>query len=100
MTAPNGRHWGYDLSKKSGVKPGSLYPILQRMLDENWLSAGWQDPNEAATGRPRRRYYKLTAEGLAQLGGLAEGIKLEPLPQSAHAGSPVPSLEGQVAWAN
>jgi PadR family transcriptional regulator PadR len=64
---PTGRHWGYDLSQKSGVRSGALYPILRRMEDEGWLADGWEDPKDIGGGRPPRRYYKLTGEGRIEL---------------------------------
>ena len=69
LEEPFGRHWGYQLSRRAGVRSGVLYPILQRMLEEGWLLDGWEDPERAAT-RPRRRYYELTDDGRQALGGL------------------------------
>src|SRR6266571_3017038 len=66
-----GRHWGYELSKRSGVRSPVMYGILQRMLDEGWLADGWEE--QAQTGRakrPPRRYYELTDEGKLALGAL------------------------------
>lgn len=76
MADPQGRHWGYDLSRRSGVRSGVLYPILHRLLEEGWLSDGWEDGSELNGGRPPRRYYELTEEGIVQLGAIlrkAEG---------------------------
>ena len=63
MEDPTNQHWGYDLGKRVGIRSGVLYPILRRMLEEGWLSDGWEDT--PARGRPPRRYYELTAEGVA-----------------------------------
>jgi PadR family transcriptional regulator PadR len=68
MEDPRGRHWGYDLAKRSGIRSGVLYPILHRMVEEEWLADGWEDISEIKAGRPPRRYYVLTAEGISQLG--------------------------------
>ena len=62
MADSAGQHYGYLLSKESGVRHGVLYPILRRMLEEGWLTDGWEDPAIAA-GRPPRRYYELTDRG-------------------------------------
>ena len=67
---PQGKHWGYDLSKKSGVRSGVLYPMLTRMLDDQWLRDGWEDPLMITDRRPPRRYYEITELGLARLGAL------------------------------
>lgn len=67
MEDPTGRHWGYDLSKRAGVRSGVLYPILHRMLEEQWLEDGWEERDERNSSRPPRRYYELTAEGASAL---------------------------------
>lgn len=71
MEDPGGTHWGYALSKRSGLKSGVLYPLLARMLTEGWLRDGWEDPASYAEKRPPRRYYRLTDLGARELGALA-----------------------------
>jgi PadR family transcriptional regulator, regulatory protein PadR len=61
------RH-GYDIARETGLRSGTLYPILIRLADRRWLEACWED--EQPAGRPRRHLYRLTSEGLA-LGGEA-----------------------------
>jgi PadR family transcriptional regulator, regulatory protein PadR len=70
MTDPTGHHWGYQLSRASGVRSGVMYPILTRLLAEGWLSDGWEDPQTIKDKRPPRRYYELTDEGRIQLGAI------------------------------
>jgi PadR family transcriptional regulator PadR len=70
MNDPCGRHWGYDLSRRGGVRSGVLYPILHRMLDEGWLTDGWENQAQITDKRPARRYYELTNEGRIELGAL------------------------------
>jgi DNA-binding PadR family transcriptional regulator len=55
--------YGLQITELTGLLPGTTYPILQRCLEHGWLTDEWEDldPHEAA--RPRRRYYRLTAEG-------------------------------------
>jgi PadR family transcriptional regulator PadR len=67
LEEPTGRHWGYRLSRSANVRSGVLYPILARMLDAGWLLDGWEDPTLIDDGRPPRRYYEVTDEGLLQL---------------------------------
>lgn len=69
---PGGRHWGYELSKQSGVRSGVLYPMLTRMLDEGWVEDGWEDPATIRDKRPPRRYYGLTDEGKLALGAVLQ----------------------------
>ena len=56
------RH-GYALAGQTGLKSGTLYPILIRLADRELLEACWQD--EPTPGRPRRHLYRLTPAGLA-----------------------------------
>jgi PadR family transcriptional regulator PadR len=45
------------------VEEGSLYPALQRLLIQGWVSAEW---GQSANNR-RARFYRLTAAGRKQL---------------------------------
>ena len=60
------RH-GYDLIKDTGLKSGTLYPILMRLADRGLMEAVWQDAEHP--GRPPRHAYRLTAEGLGMVAG-------------------------------
>lgn len=53
---------GYDLSRATGLKSGTLYPILRRLHDQGLLDARWEDSPVA--GRPPRHIYHLTPGGL------------------------------------
>ena len=54
------RH-GYDLASETGLKSGTLYPLLIRLEAQGHLEAEWRQP--AASGRPPRHAYRLTATG-------------------------------------
>jgi DNA-binding PadR family transcriptional regulator len=58
---------GYALARQTGLKSGTLYPILIRLADRGLVEACWQD--EPAPGRPRRHLYRLTAGGAATATG-------------------------------
>lgn len=64
MEAPADEHYGLDIADVAGLKSGSLYPILRRLEDHGWLSSRWEDLDPTEEGRPRRRYYKLTVDGI------------------------------------
>jgi PadR family transcriptional regulator len=71
MADASGRHWGYELSKQSGVRSGVMYPTLARMLEKGWLTDGWEDQGQTGRAkRPPRRYYELTDAGKIALGAL------------------------------
>jgi PadR family transcriptional regulator PadR len=69
MADPDEKHWGYNTSKKAGVRPAVLYPIFDRMLTDGWLSDGWEE-SAAGKKRPPRRYYEITEQGRAALAAL------------------------------
>ena len=60
---PSAWQHGYALARETGLKSGTLYPILIRLADRGMVEACWQE--EPAPGRPRRHLYRLTAAGLA-----------------------------------
>lgn len=70
---PDGRHYGYPLSRTSGVRSGVLYPMLTRFEAAGFLASEWDDPDPDHPSRPRRRHYTITPAGRAALGALAEG---------------------------
>jgi len=47
---------------------GTLYKALSRMTEAGYLTAEWEDPALAETERrPRRRLYRISADGRAAL---------------------------------
>jgi DNA-binding PadR family transcriptional regulator len=71
---PTAWRYGYDLSQETGLKAGSMYPILMRLADRGLLETGWE--KDAPIGRPPRHLYRLTDSGLdlaAELAAKATG---------------------------
>ena len=70
--AARGRLHGYEIAESIlscsdevlQVEEGSLYPALQRMLIQDWVTAEWG----VTAGNRRARYYSLTPLGRKQLG--------------------------------
>jgi PadR family transcriptional regulator, regulatory protein PadR len=60
---PLGEHYGLEIAKAAGLASGSLYPTLARLEREGWVSSDWEQVSQREAGRPRRRYYRLTADG-------------------------------------
>lgn len=54
------RVWGLQIVKDVDKKPGTVYPILDRLESAGWVLGEW-DTTEDRKG-PRRRYYRLVAE--------------------------------------
>jgi PadR family transcriptional regulator PadR len=59
------RSWrhGYELAKQTGLKSGTLYPLLMRLSDQGLLQSRWTESEQA--GKPPRHLYRPTAAGLA-----------------------------------
>jgi PadR family transcriptional regulator PadR len=54
---------GAEISRATKVGSGTLYPLLARLESVGWLKSEWENIDASEAGRPRRRYYKLTALG-------------------------------------
>lgn len=57
----HGSEWsyGYDVSRESGLKSGTLYPMLIRFSDRGWLEEEWRHEQ----GEKPRHMYRLTGLG-------------------------------------
>jgi DNA-binding PadR family transcriptional regulator len=67
--APRTWRHGYDLAKETGLRSGTLYPLLMRLSDQGLLDAEWREPDRA--GRPARHVCRLTPYGLTVARDLA-----------------------------
>lgn len=61
--APAAWRHGLSLSGETGLRPGTLYPLLIRLAGDGLLEAEWREPERP--GRPPRHVYRLTAAGRA-----------------------------------
>jgi DNA-binding PadR family transcriptional regulator len=64
LEEPTAWHYGYEISQRTGLKSGTLYPILIRLTDQGWLETRWTEPERQ--GRPARHTYRLTQVGFRQ----------------------------------
>ena len=55
--------YGFDIMDRTGLKSGTLYPILGRLERAGWIVGEWEKTPEDL-GRPRRKYYRMTAQGI------------------------------------
>ncbi len=79
---PSAWRHGYDLAQETGLKSGTLYPILIRLADRSLVEARWEE--EQPAGRPRRHLYRLTSDGLATAAAALAAVP------AARVGPPVP----------
>jgi DNA-binding MarR family transcriptional regulator len=63
MSRPREESSGADIGAATKLSSGTLYPILVRLEAAGWLESRWESEEPSLLGRPRRRYYRVTAEG-------------------------------------
>src|SRR5450755_2016846 len=61
LQTPQEWKYGYDMSRSTGLKSGTLYPILMRLAERKLLETSWET---AEIGKPPRHLYRLTPDGL------------------------------------
>lgn len=61
---PSERQYGFELMQRCGISSGSLYPILIRLERAGWIVGQHEEIDTSAQGRPARKYYTLTPEGV------------------------------------
>lgn len=61
LSNPKAWRYGYDISRNTELKSGTLYPILVRLAEHGWLETRWET---AELGRPPRHMYRLTGNGM------------------------------------
>lgn len=64
LADPSARRYGYDLMKAARLPSGTLYPMLARLHDQGLVTSEWEPAPDEASGRPPRKYYQLTSEGI------------------------------------
>ncbi len=60
----DGKLYGLKITKMVGRPTGSVFPILARLEQLQWATSYWETTEQSASG-PRRRFYRLSPEGMA-----------------------------------
>jgi PadR family transcriptional regulator len=88
-----GWSYGYDLARVTGLKSGTLYPMLARLAEHGLLDTAWEEA--PPVGRPPRHLYRLSTAGAE----LAEAL---PADRAARPGSaqaaPRRTRHGRGGW--
>jgi PadR family transcriptional regulator PadR len=61
LDRPSAWRYGYELSRETGLKSGTLYPILMRLAEHSLLETKWVTTED---GVPPRHTYRLTPKGM------------------------------------
>ena len=64
LTDPERELYGVEIGQAAGLPSGTVHPILARLETVGWLISRWEEIDPRAEGRPARRYYRLTPDGL------------------------------------
>ena len=80
--AGNDWRYGLEIAQATGLKSGSLYPILARLAERGLIEGQWLEPQQP--GRPPRHAYRLTGAGRRFL---AETAQTAPEPDFPLAGA-------------
>ncbi|ROS59918.1 PadR family transcriptional regulator [Curtobacterium sp. PhB172] len=62
LLAADGPAWGLLVIKATGRQAGTVYPILERLERQGWITSSWDD--ETDRPGPRRRLYEFTPDGV------------------------------------
>ena len=64
VDSPATDFYGLELSELTEVAYGSLLPLLIRLEDASWLAGEWEHIDPVKEGRPKRKYFRLTEDGM------------------------------------
>ncbi len=78
---------GFDIIDASGLPGGTVYPALSRLERDGFVTSSWESVAAAREeGRPPRRYYRVTRDGVRTLNDALERLKsLKPVPERVWA---------------
>lgn len=80
-----GLRYGFDIAEATGLRGGTVYPILRRLEDEGLVASTWEAASIGRReGRPSRKYYRLLQ-------------RAKPVVQEARERFPFP-LPGRSGW--
>lgn len=63
LEEPGEEIYGLQISRRVGLESGTVHPILMRLERAGWVVSRWEEVDPREQGRPRRRYYCLSATG-------------------------------------
>src|SRR5688572_11224165 len=61
---PSAEITGSEIIRNAGLLSGTVYPILMRFERSGLATSRWEETDPRELGRPRRRLYRLTGEGI------------------------------------
>jgi PadR family transcriptional regulator, regulatory protein PadR len=95
LMGPDDELYGYKIALRSGRKTGVIYPILDRLEEAGWIESEWEIEQRDERG-PRRRFYRLTPDGLSAARELLierRGVVRQRRDHHAHGKQPHPVID-------
>jgi PadR family transcriptional regulator PadR len=74
LDQPDRRWYGYELVKELDMSNATVYVVLRAFREDGLVDSYWEDDNAGERERPRRRYYRLATDKIAEARALA-GLK-------------------------
>jgi PadR family transcriptional regulator PadR len=65
LEAPLADWYGLELAQHSGLRSGTVYPALVALEESGILASAWEDVDPVEAGRPRRRFYRIAGDRIA-----------------------------------
>jgi DNA-binding PadR family transcriptional regulator len=100
LMGPDEESYGLKIAQNAGRKVGSVYPILARLEETGWVDSCWEREERAERG-PRRRFYRLSPDGLVAARALLmerRGAVRQRSSNAIPARSPNPVTEFVINW--
>lgn len=63
VSRPEDELSGAQIGRTAKLATGTLYPILSRLERAGWVESRWENGDPRILGKPRRRFYSITALG-------------------------------------
>lgn len=86
LADPTAELYGIEIGEVAHLPSGTVHPILARLEGLGWVESRWEEIDPSAAGRPARRYYRLTGDGVAEARGA--------LARAYRGRAPAPRLSG------
>jgi PadR family transcriptional regulator PadR len=64
LAEPSRELYGLEIGTAVDLPSGTVHPILARLEGVGWVESRWEDVDPREQGRPARRYYRLTGDGV------------------------------------
>lgn len=66
LANPGCEVYGAQVAAAAELPSGTVHPLLARLERFGWLTSRWEAIDPRESGRPRRRYYRLTPVGVSR----------------------------------